>query len=79
MDTDKVLKSKLGMGCLLYEAHQTTKIQSTSELNFQKRIQEINPKLALAQIMNPRSDKSIIVQKKWSSQGSYASYPLSLT
>ncbi|CAH3158074.1 unnamed protein product [Pocillopora meandrina] len=46
------------MGCLLYEAHQTTKIQSTSELNLQKRIQEINPKLALAQIMNPRSDKN---------------------
>ena len=76
MDTDKVLKSKPGMGCLLYEARQTTKIQSTSELNLQKRIQEINPKLALAQIMNPRSDKSIMVQKKMgrSPQGSYASY-----
>ena len=36
------------MGCLLYEARQTTKIQSTSELNLQKRIQEINTKLALA-------------------------------
>ena len=47
-----------------------------SEFNLQKRIPEINPKLALAQIMNPGSDKSIIVQKKMgmSPQGSYASY-----
>ena len=52
-----------------------------SEFNLQKRIQEINPKLALAQIMNPGSDKSIILQKKMgrSPQGYYASYPLSLT
>ena len=35
-----------------------------SEFNLQKKIQEINPKLALAQIMNPGSDKSIILQKK---------------
>ena len=81
LDTDKVSKRKPGMWCLRYEARQTTKTQSTSELNLQKRIQVINPKLALAQIMTPRSDKSIMVQTKIgrSPQGSYAGYQLSLT
>ena len=81
LDTDKVSKRKPGMWCLRYEARQTTKTQSTSELNLQKRIQEINPKLALAQIMTPRSDKSIMVRTKIgrSPQGSYAGYQLLLT
>ena len=81
LDTDKVSKRKPGMWCLRYEARQTTKTQSTSELNLPKRIQEINPKLALAQIMTPKSDKSIMVQTKIgrSPQGSNAGYQLSLT
>lgn len=81
LDNDKESKREPGLGCLLYEARKTTKTQSTLELNLLKSLQEINPKMALAQIMTPRCNAGAMTETKMgrSPQGSFASYQLAIT
>ena len=72
-----------GVRCLLYEARtqQSIKSQSADEQKLVERLKAANPKMALAQIMEPSSERSKLFETKFgkSPQGSYASYQLSTT
>ena len=70
-----------GVGCTLYEARNNIRGQKADEEKLLATLKELNPNMALAQIMTPRSDSISLVETKFgrSPQGSYASYQLALT
>ena len=70
-----------GVRCLLYEARKNIKSQQDDESKLLQRLTEINPKMALAQIMTPRSESTPLQATKFGKipPGSYSSYQLSLT
>ena len=70
-----------GVRCLLYEARKNMKSQQADESKLLQQLKELNPKMALAQIMTPRSESTSLLATKFgkSPQGSYASYQLSMT
>ena len=57
------------------------KSQQADESKLLQQLKELNPKMALAQIMTPRSESTSLLATKFdkSPQGSYASYQLSMT
>ena len=71
------------MRCLLYEARtlQSIKSQRADEQKLCERLKKENPKMALAQIMEPSPESSQMLETKFgkSPPGSYASYQLSTT
>ncbi|KAJ7391431.1 hypothetical protein OS493_018477 [Desmophyllum pertusum] len=68
-----------GVRCLLYEARKNR--QQADEEKLLVTLKELNPKMALAQILTPRSESIPLLETKFgrSPQGSYASYQLSVT
>ena len=82
LDQDQPSKSRdPGVKCLLYEARKSLKNQETDESKLLEHLKEINPKMALAQVMTPRSETTPLLKTKFgkSPQGSYCSYQLSVT
>ncbi|KAJ7394727.1 hypothetical protein OS493_000553 [Desmophyllum pertusum] len=70
-----------GVRCLLYEARKNIRRQQADEEKLLVTLKELNPKMALAQILTPRSESIPLLETKFgrSPQGSYASYQLSVT
>ena len=68
-------------GVQLYEARKNIRRQQADEEKLLKTLKELNPKMALAQIMSPRSESTPLLETKFgkSPQGSYASYQLSMS
>lgn len=82
LDQDQPSKSRApGVKCLLYEARKSLKNQQADETKLLEQLKEINPKMALAQILTPRSESTPLLKTKFgkSPQGSYGSYQLSIT
>ena len=70
-----------GVKCLLYETRNNLKGQKAAESTSLEQLKELNPKLALAQVMTARTESTTLVPTKFgkSPQGSFASYQLSVT
>ena len=70
-----------GLKCLLYEARNSLKGQQASESKLLERLRELNPKMALSQIMTARTESTTLVPTNFgkSPQGFFASYQLSIT
>lgn len=70
-----------GVRCLLYEARKNIRSQQADEEKLLATLKGLNPKMALAQILTPRSETTPFLETKFgkSPQGSYASYQLSMT
>ena len=82
LELDKQSSSRdSGVKCLLYEARNSLKGQRASETKLLERLRELNPKMALSQIMTARTESTTLVPTKFgkSPQGSFASYQLSVT
>jgi hypothetical protein len=81
-DTSKSSREP-GVKCLLYEARSNAKSSQADEQKLKAQLQQINPKMALAQILSPSCSTSSTqyVETKFgkSPQGSFASYQLSFT
>jgi len=82
-DLDRSSSRESGVRCLLYEARtlQSIKSQRADEQKLCERLKKENPKMTLAQIMEPSPESSQLLETKFgkSPQGSYASYQLSTT
>ena len=81
LELDKQSSSRdSGVKCLLYEARNSLNGQQPSELKLLEQLRELNPKMALSQIMTARTESTTIVLTKFgkSPQGSFASYQLSM-
>ena len=82
-DLDRSSSREPGVRCLLYEARtlQSMRSQRADEQKLCERLKAENPKMALAQIMEPFSESTQLLETKFgkSPQGSYASYQLSTT
>ena len=81
-DQDQPSKSRgPGVKRLLYEARKSLKNQQADESKLLEQLKEINAKVALAQILTPRSQSTQLLKTKFgkSPQGSYGSYQLSIT
>ena len=80
-DFDRSSSREPGVRCLLYEARtlQSMRSQRADEQKLCERLKAENPKKALAQIMEPFSESTQLLETKFgkSPQGSYASYQLS--
>ena len=76
--TDKPNTSR-AIRCQLYEARKNLKRQTTDEVMFKAALQNINPSIPLATIMQPESNHYIHTKFGESPKGSYASYQLSIT
>ena len=67
-----------GVRCLLYEARtlQSMRSQRADEQKLCERLKAENPKMALAQIMEPFSESTQLLETKFGKilQGSYESY-----
>ena len=65
----------------LYEAQNNLKGQQAAESKLLEQLKELNPKMALAQIMTARTESTTLVPTKFgkSPQGSFASYQLFVT
>ena len=70
-----------GVRCTLYEARNNIRGQKADEEKLLATLKELNPNMALAQIMTPKADSIPLVETKFgrSPQGSYASYQLAVT
>ena len=70
-----------GIKCQLYEARNNLKTQKSDESKLKATLQQINPKIPLAQIMKHSGTAEHYVQTKYGSspQGSYGSYQLTMT
>ena len=70
-----------GVRCTLYEARNNIRGQKADEEKLLATLKELNPNMALAQIMTARSDSIPLVENKFgkSPQGSYASYQLAVS
>ena len=71
-----------GVRCTLNEARNNIRGQKADEEKLLATLKELNPNMALAQIMTARSDSiPLLVETKFgkSPQGSYASYQLAVT
>lgn len=82
LDQDQQSKPRdPGVKCLLYEARKNLKNQQEDESKLLEHLKEINPKMALAQVMTPRTESTSMLKTKFgkSPQGSFASYQLSVT
>ena len=82
LDQDQQSKPRdPGVKCLLYEARRNLKNQQEDESKLLEHLKEINPKMALAQVMTPRTESNSMLKTKFgkSPQGSFASYQLSVT
>ena len=82
-DLDRSSEREPGVKCLLYEARtlQSMRSQGADEQKLCERLKAENPEMALAQIMEPFSESTQLLETKFgkSPQGSYASYQLSTT
>ncbi|XP_066021691.1 uncharacterized protein [Pocillopora verrucosa] len=82
-DLDRSSSREPGVRSLLYEARtlQSMRSQRADEQKLCERLKAENPKMALAQIMEPFSESTQLLETKFgkSPQGSYASYQLSTT
>jgi len=82
-DQDRSSSKDQGVRCLLYEARtiKAIKGQQADENKLLAKLQAINKKMALAQIMTPTSESTPLVETKFgkSPQGSFGSYQLSTT
>ena len=81
LELDKQSSSRdSGVKCLLYEARNSLNGQQPSELKLLEQLRELNPKMALSQIMTARTESTTIVLTKFgkSPQGSFAIYQLSM-
>ena len=82
-DLDRSSSREPGLRCILYEARtlQSMRSQRADEQKLCERLKAENPKMALAQIMEPLSESTQLLETKFSksSQGSYACYQLSTT
>ena len=69
-----------GLKCLIYEARNNIHPQKADEHSLKEDLQNINPKMALAQIMAP-AEQTELVETKFgkSPKGSFASYQFSFT
>ena len=63
-----------GVRCTLYEARNNIRGQKADKEKLLATLKQLNPNMALAQIMTPRSDSIPLVETKFgrSPQGSYA-------
>lgn len=83
----EVKKSKLdnnynpdsGVRCLLYEAGKNLSTQTSDEVKLKDKLQKINPKFALSQIMSPGDTNLQETKFGKSPSGSHASYQLQFT
>jgi len=74
LDKDQQAKPRdLGIKCLLYEARKNLKNQPEHKSQLLEHFKEINPKMALAQVMTPRRESTSILKTKFgkSPQGSF--------
>ena len=82
-DLDRSSSREPGLRCILYEARtlQSMRSQRADEQKLCERLKAENPKMALAQIIEPLSESTQLSETKCSksSQGSYACYQLSTT
>ena len=82
-DLDRSSLREPGVRCLLYEARtlQSMRSQRADEQKLCERLKAENPKMASAQIMEPFSESTQLLETKFgkSPEGSYASYQLSTT
>ena len=82
-DQDRASSKDQGVRCLLYEARTRNAIkgQQADEHKLLAKLQAINKKMALAQVMTPTSENTPLVETKFgkSPQGSFGSYQLSIT
>jgi len=65
-----------GVRCLLYEARKNLSTQTSDEVMLKDKLQKINPKFALSQIMSPGGTNLQEIEFRKSPSGSYASYQL---
>ena len=66
LDQDQPSKSRdPGVKCLLYEARKSLKNQETDESKLLEHLKEINPKMALAQVMTPRSETTPLLKTNY--------------
>ena len=65
-----------GVRCLLYEARKNLSTQTSDEVMLKDKLQKINPKFALSQIMSPGGTNLQETKFGKSPGGSYASYQL---
>ena len=82
LDQDQQSKPRdPGVKCLLYEARKNLKNQQEDESRLLEHLKEINPKMALAQVMMLRTESTSMLKTKFgkSPQGPFASYQLSVT
>lgn len=80
-DTSKSRKEP-GVKCLLYEARTNPKSSQENEKKLKEQLQKINPKMALAQILNPSctlNTQYVATKFGKSPEGSFSSYQLSFT
>ena len=64
------------MRCLLYEARKNLSTQTSDEVMLNDKLQKINPKFALSQIMSPGDTNLQETKFGKSPSGSYESYQL---
>ena len=82
LELDKPSSSRdSGVKCILYEARNNLKGQQAAESKLLEQVKELNPKMALAQVMTARTESTTLVPTKFgkSPQGSFARYQLSVT
>ena len=65
-----------GVRCLLYEARKNLSTQTSDEVKLKEKLQKINAKFALSQIMSPGGSNLLETKFGKSPSGSYASYQL---
>ena len=65
-----------GVRCLLYEARKNLSTQTSDEVLLKDKLQKINPKFALSQVMSPGGTNLQETKFGKSPSGSYASYQL---
>ena len=76
---DKEYNPDGGVRCLLYEARKNLSPQTSDEIMLKDKLQKINPKFALSQIMSPGGTNLQETKFGKSPSGSYASYQLQFT
>ena len=78
---EQTRSSARDLGVTIYEARNNIRGQKADEEKLLATLKELNPNMALAQIMTARSDSVPLVETKFgkSPQGSYASYQLAVT
>ena len=71
LELDKQSSSRgSGLKCLLYEARNSLKGQQASESKSLERLRELNPKMALSDIMTARTESTTLVLTKFGKKSS---------